>query len=529
MTHPAPSVLLCRCPERTRQTHSPVRGRRRCLGRRGFEERRHPLERRRELVATRPARGARLDVRLERRVPPRLQLAVSRQQQFLVVDVSWPVPHVRCLLPFPFCLLPCRRHSSALSAGDRSRQTADGAADRLGHRSKRNAESGGDLAIAQTLGSERQTLPIAIRQGVEHRDKAAPLFPRHQLSCGIAGRVSGALRHLPSPRRFPTLPSCLALRCFSARRWATRTSHPRRLWVAPPERRCRNSATNASCTTSSAASGGRPHACTYRRRPGAATSNSSRTCACTRSDDGRPSSLRDERDLERCSGRVIDRRRHRRATPHSTRLIWPPGGAAREKDSVNKTNSPGILGVQGCGCRHGFVHQETHCSSQAPTGCMAGLRISTVRTALVLGVVLAAHGGVGQRPEQAGATTAAVGTGTCDVRGHGHRHDAAARRRGAADAGARPGADRDGPRHRPQRRARRLGLPQPPDERRVRQRRPEQSVPARRELPRLHRIAAARHAAGAVGLPRRRPAEPAVRRGRQLGPDPADRAWRRRR
>ena len=56
-----------------------------------------------------------------------------------------------------------------------------------------------------------------------------------------------------------------------------------------------------------------------------------------------------------------------------------------------------------------------------------------------------------------------------------------------------------------------------------RQRDPEQSVPAGRELSRLHGLAAARHAAGTLGLHGRRAPQPAVRRRRELGFDPAHR------
>ena len=85
----------------------------------------------------------------------------------------------------------------------------------------------------------------------------------------------------------------------------------------------------------------------------------------------------------------------------------------------------------------------------------------------------------------------------------------------------RAGADRHGPRHRAERRARSVGVSRPADERRLPQRGPEQSVPGRRELSRLHRVAAARHAAGPLGLHGRRPPQSAVRRSRELGSDPA--------
>ena len=66
-------------------------------------------------------------------------------------------------------------------------------------------------------------------------------------------------------------------------------------------------------------------------------------------------------------------------------------------------------------------------------------------------------------------------------------------------------------------------LPEPPPERRARQRDAEQPVSARRQLSRLHRVAAARHAAGPVGLHGRRPPQSAVRRRRELGSDSAHR------
>ena len=65
------------------------------------------------------------------------------------------------------------------------------------------------------------------------------------------------------------------------------------------------------------------------------------------------------------------------------------------------------------------------------------------------------------------------------------------------------------------------GIPATLSRQRLRQRDPGQPVPARRQLPRLHRVAAARHAAGAVGLHGRRAPQPALRRRRQLGPDSA--------
>ena len=74
-------------------------------------------------------------------------------------------------------------------------------------------------------------------------------------------------------------------------------------------------------------------------------------------------------------------------------------------------------------------------------------------------------------------------------------------------------------RNRGERRARPLRLPEPPLQRRLRQRDAGQPVSAGSQLPRLHRVAAARHAAGAVDLHGRRAAEPAVRRRRQLGSD----------
>ena len=79
------------------------------------------------------------------------------------------------------------------------------------------------------------------------------------------------------------------------------------------------------------------------------------------------------------------------------------------------------------------------------------------------------------------------------------------RRRSRQERGARPGR-----------------LRQPPAAGRARQRDAGQSVSARRQLSRLHGVAAARHAAGAVGLHGRRAAESAVRRRRELGPDSAD-------
>ena len=55
----------------------------------------------------------------------------------------------------------------------------------------------------------------------------------------------------------------------------------------------------------------------------------------------------------------------------------------------------------------------------------------------------------------------------------------------------------------------------------LRQRDAGQSLSAGRELSRLHRVAAAGHAAGPVGLHGRRTAEPAVRRRGELGSDSA--------
>ena len=63
--------------------------------------------------------------------------------------------------------------------------------------------------------------------------------------------------------------------------------------------------------------------------------------------------------------------------------------------------------------------------------------------------------------------------------------------------------------------------------RRLRQRDPGQSVSARHQLSRLHRVAAARHAAGPLGLHGRRAPQPAVRRRRELGSDSARRDRRR--
>ena len=109
-----------------------------------------------------------------------------------------------------------------------------------------------------------------------------------------------------------------------------------------------------------------------------------------------------------------------------------------------------------------------------------------------------------------------------DLHRHGRRNDAAAGCRAAAREDPRARADRDRATSR-ERRPRPRRLPQQPAERRARQRVAGQPVSARRQLPRVHRFPAARHAAGTLRLHGRRAAEPAVRRGRELGSDPAHR------
>ena len=91
------------------------------------------------------------------------------------------------------------------------------------------------------------------------------------------------------------------------------------------------------------------------------------------------------------------------------------------------------------------------------------------------------------------------------------------------DADPRAGAVGDGRRHPAQPGARAVRLPESPVRQRSRERDAGQPVPAGRELSRLYRFAAARHAAGPVDLPGRRAPEPAVRRRRELGPDSAER------
>ncbi len=102
------------------------------------------------------------------------------------------------------------------------------------------------------------------------------------------------------------------------------------------------------------------------------------------------------------------------------------------------------------------------------------------------------------------------------------RHDAAARARTAEGPRAGTGADRDGRRHRAKRSAFARRLHEPASRQRPCERDPGQPASARRQLPRLHGVAAARHAAGTVGLRRRHPHQPAVRRHRQLGPAAAN-------
>ena len=109
---------------------------------------------------------------------------------------------------------------------------------------------------------------------------------------------------------------------------------------------------------------------------------------------------------------------------------------------------------------------------------------------------------------------------------HLHRH----RDRGGATAWCQSadwenpvaGADRHRRRDRAERRAGSGGFPEPPPDRRIRERHPEQPVSARHQLSRLHRLAAPRDAARPVGLHGRCPPQPAVRRGRELGPDSSD-------
>ena len=100
----------------------------------------------------------------------------------------------------------------------------------------------------------------------------------------------------------------------------------------------------------------------------------------------------------------------------------------------------------------------------------------------------------------------------------GDRHDAAAGPRHAVEgrSGERPGLRQQGARQAATRQPR--GIPAEQPDQRHRQRRSGQSVPARHQLPRLHRLAAARRAAGPVGVPGRRAHQRAVRRRRQLGP-----------
>ena len=107
--------------------------------------------------------------------------------------------------------------------------------------------------------------------------------------------------------------------------------------------------------------------------------------------------------------------------------------------------------------------------------------------------------------------------------GDGDRGGAAPGPRSAARKIPAPVQTASGPGPRAQRRARSLGLPDAPLQRRLRQRDSEQPVSARHQLSRLHGVAAPRHAAGLSSVHGRRPPQPAVRRRRQLGSDPASR------
>ena len=84
----------------------------------------------------------------------------------------------------------------------------------------------------------------------------------------------------------------------------------------------------------------------------------------------------------------------------------------------------------------------------------------------------------------------------------------------------RPDRRQRGPEACPDHRCRRL--PESQVQRRQRQRERRQPVPARHQLPRLHRLAAAGHARGPLGVRRRRARQRVLRRHGQLGPDPAN-------
>ena len=99
--------------------------------------------------------------------------------------------------------------------------------------------------------------------------------------------------------------------------------------------------------------------------------------------------------------------------------------------------------------------------------------------------------------------------GTAPLPGLGHAARAGSRQRADASARATSIAQRTG------------GVAEflePERQQRRRSTRRPATVPARRELSRLHGVAAARHAAGAVRLPGRRAHQRSVRRRRQLGP-----------
>ena len=104
----------------------------------------------------------------------------------------------------------------------------------------------------------------------------------------------------------------------------------------------------------------------------------------------------------------------------------------------------------------------------------------------------AVDSGSPERADRADTSEPAATHPASGVQGRSHRNHAAARPGPQARADSRAGADGGQRRHRRERRAGPVGFSQPTLQRRVRQRDAGQSVSARSELPRLHRVAAAR-------------------------------------
>ena len=152
---------------------------------------------------------------------------------------------------------------------------------------------------------------------------------------------------------------------------------------------------------------------------------------------------------------------------------------------------------------------SANCPGASPSADAARLRARSRALACLTGA-----------PAGAGARTTAAGRAPGR---RGHRHDAAAR--AGTPLEQVPGnvqsfGARDLARQRPANIAEFLDANANSVTRQLAVR---QSVPERRELPRLHRIAAAGYAAGIVGLPRRRAHQRDVRRHRELGSDSDDR------